>query len=114
MGSKNRREISGEWVKMTVGCKQCGECCSFVGIKLNGTPPDEMVQFYETIGCFFKDGALLIPHICPFLLPVNEKGQRLCDIHETAPRACRAYEGKRFDNTGLESPIFEGCGYNEI
>lgn len=96
------------------GCKQCGKCCSVIGIKIAGVISKEAHDFYVTIGCSFGQDTLFIPHVCPHLLRQNKHGKRLCDIHSTAPRACRAYEGKRFDNTGLESVIFEGCGYNEV
>lgn len=65
-------------------CKQCGECCKFVVIAIEGALDLETTGYLNAHGIAVANGKLLIPARCEYLTEGN-----LCSCHSNKFAACR-------------------------
>lgn len=100
-------------------CNRCGECCKYVVFGLVSRSTKDEAEYFRAHGFIEEQGLWLIPFQCPHL---KQAGIRhviknytntmeiyyFCDIHETKPRYCKDFDGRRYRNHTL-SWVPKGC-----
>ena len=81
-------------------CSQCGDCCRLIVIPVQEDVDIETIGYLEAHGIGYKDGRVIIPAVCKYLVPPplpspsggGSKGEGTkykCGIHECKFANCR-------------------------
>lgn len=96
-------------------CKQCGQCCEVIGVKVNNYVVSHsffaklIIVFYEKVNNFSFEEYNREENYLLFSCNNFNKEQRKCNIYSQRPGLCRNYPYVRY----FDKPTFmDGCNFS--